>query len=203
MAKRLTDEDRQVMAAAGKIIDKETQWFYEEVKKRRGKIKDSDIKEIEAKLAEGNIEENGNGKKKRKSILLHLKDICKLMDWQFPRDKEVRSRLQKLANVMLVTSGDYGAPLLFQVVKRGLKEDVDDATDFFLSKKEQRRAKKRRKTEEVHGVRNEIKGHMSEEEKIAARKKRSKTRKEAKKLGITTDEYKKLKAKESSPKEAA
>lgn len=203
MAKRLTDEDRQVMAATSRIIDKETQWFYEEVKKRRGKIKDSDIKEIEAKLAEGNIEENGNGKKKRKSVFLHLKNICKLMDWQFPRDKEVRSRLQKLANVMLITNGDYGAPLLFQVVKRGLKEDVVDATDFFLSKKEQRRAKKRRKTEAVHGVKNKIKGHMSEEEKIAARKKRSKIRREAKKLGISIDEYKKLKAKKNSSKEAA
>jgi hypothetical protein len=198
LAKRLSDEDRMVLSATARTIEEEVKWLYEEVKKRRGKVKDSLIKEVESKYVEST-----SSKKKKRTSLIGLKDICKLMDWEFPRDRDQRDRLQKLNNLMLITSGDYGSPLLFLVIKRGLVEDVDDPTDFFLSKKEQRKARKRRKIEEKHGVDNKVKMKMpkTEEEKKEARKERARIRREAAKLGITTEEYKKKMNAEEEPKE--
>lgn len=174
----MTDEDRMVLKAAANSIHDESQWFYGEVKKLRDKITDEQIQKIEE-----DAESRGG--------LLHLSDICNAMKWKKGKDTPIRNRLAGLANRILISKGDYGAQYLFQILKRGLKEDVEDATDFFLSKKEGRAARKRRKREKTTGeTRREIKGVMTEDEKKEARKERARIRREAKKLGITTEEYK-------------
>ena len=175
----MTDEERMILKAAGKRIEDETNWWYEEVKKYRDKLTDKDIEKIE-KIAED------------RGGLLHLTDICNLIEWKKGRDTEKRNRLQQLSSRIMITKGDYGAYYIFQVLKRGLKEDVVDATDFFLTKKEGKAVRRRRKREAKTGEirKREIKGVMSEDEKKAARKERAKIRREAKKLGITTEEYK-------------
>jgi len=185
MTKRITDGDRQILSIVSRSIPEEVKWFYEEVKKKRSTITDEMLKALENQLGPDGV--------------LRLSHICKLMNWEFPRDKEPRNRLASLATNLLIHQSEYAAPLLLQVLKRSLKEDVEDPTDFFLAKKAARIAQKRKEHMKATGA---IKDVASETDKTAARKERARIRKEAKKLGITPKEYKEKMAKDSK-KEAA
>lgn len=174
----MTDHDRMVLKAAAPQIKDESNWFYDEVKKLKGKISNKQIKDVEKKA-----EERGG--------ILYLSDICNLAKFKKGTHKEKRNRLQSLSNLIGITKGDNGAYYVFQILKRGLAERVKDATDFFLSKKEGKAVKRQRKIEARTGeVRKEIKVSMSSDEKKVARKERIKIRKAAAKLGISTEEYK-------------
>jgi hypothetical protein len=182
--KRLTDSERMVAEIAKGEKDEfntGSAWFKDEVDKKKGKIKINNIdkKEKEAKKRPG------------KEGIFHLKDICEILDWQFPRDKEERNRLAWFSNFLQIAHGADAPRLLWNGMVACIKrDDIINPTDMFLSKKEARKGKARKKREKKYGETRNISVPKTDEEKKAARKERNRIRKEAKKLGITSAEYK-------------
>jgi hypothetical protein len=171
----ITSQDVVVSQATNKTLAEEMTWFYETVKSFRGKITPELVAAQEAKI-EG-------------AMITHLTDICELFDWQKGRDKDKRNQLAHLAHLLLHAHNGSAdtAVILFSAMKRGLKDDFKDPMDLVLSKKESRKARKLRKTLAKNGV---DLAPKTNDAKVAARKERQRIRKEAKRLGITTAEYK-------------
>lgn len=178
--KQLTEFDKEVLMRSNSKILKRVEWLYEEVKKKRSRISDKLLEEVESEI----ISRGGNKDNKFYS----LKDICKLLDWSFPENKEERNILSSLSGDLQI-NGCNAQAMLFNFVVRARTEDVDRASDLLLNKKQQKKARKRRKLEKKHGEKRKIKIPKDPHAKVAARKERAKIRKEAKKLGISTQEY--------------
>lgn len=184
MAKRLTDNQRQILKAAQMDIDKEVQWVYEEVKKARDLYKDE--KDIKEKF------ENKNEEVNKRGICL-AGDVVEMVSWKKRTHQEERNRYVRMTNLIAITNGyghDEVHDMFLIAVKRFLMEDFEHPTDALLSNKEQRHARKRRKVEKKYGEKKEIKGNKSDEQKKIDSRLR-KLKREAKKEGVTLEEYKK------------
>ena len=207
---RLTDSERVITKAVDKRdwFKEDSTWFQEQIEAKKDKIDPKLLEEIKQEARDRNsldsdsLNEDEEKKKNRRSPIYHIKDICKVLDWQFPRDKIVRNKLAGFANQLQVSQGANSGEMLWNGMMAVItRPHFEDATDMFLSKKEAQKGRKRRKREAKVGER-EIRVPMTEEEKKAARKERSRIRRKAQKLGITTDEVKKLEAEEvTKPKE--
>lgn len=213
--KRFTDSDREIAEKIDKRdwFAEDSAWFKDEVefKKNANKIDLELIEKIKiecrsrADMDETHPDADEEDKKnKRVTPIVHLKDICLVLDWQFPRDKAERTKLAKFSNALKIQHGIDAPDALWNGMMAVITRDhFEDPTDMFLSKKEARKGRKRKKREKVTGER-PIKVPMTEEEKKAARKERSRLRREAQKLDITVEEVKKLEAeKEKEPKKEA
>jgi hypothetical protein len=186
--KSMSDYDRLVLVSSIKGLKSEIGWFYEQiVSKRKSALKKLDSVEKE-------ITDRNEGKKKDRWF--SLKDICKLLNWTFPENKEERKKLCNINNKIFIHGHDSHT-LLYNFTVRALKEDSENPTDFLLPKTEQRMARKRRRREKKAGVKvvEKINLPKSDDEKKEARKERARIRKAAKEMGITTQEYKEKMAK--------
>lgn len=182
--KRISDDDMMVMTHRNDWLPKEAEWYKELVESKKIFIDHINLDKVGKECSERN---EGNG-------FFRLKDVCNVLDLQFPADKTERNRIATFSNNLQITFGFNGAHVLWNAMMTILKNgDIKNPTDMFLSKKEARKSRKRKKIEAVHGPR-EIRVPLSEEQKKAARKERARVRKEAAKLGITTEEFKKLEA---------
>lgn len=183
--KRISDDDMMVMAHRNDWLPKEAEWYKELIESKKMFVDYTNLDKVEKECNERN---EGNG-------FFRLKDVCNVLDLQFPADKTERNRIATFSNNLQISLGFDGAHVLWNAMMTILKngENIKDPTDMFLSKKEARKSRKRKKIEAVHGPR-EIKIPLSEEQKKAARKERVRVRKEAAKLGISTEEFKKLEA---------
>lgn len=182
----MTDSERQILKAAQKDSMKDIEWFYQEVVKSREAF--TSAKEIEDTF-------NHINKKVERIGLCHAKYVVEeALGWVKGPDTDKRNRYVKLTNNIAVSNGyDHNDvhQLFLDAAKKYLAEDFEHPTDAFLSKKEQRSARKRRKVEEKYGVKKEIKTPKMDDEKKAARQKRAAIRKKADELGIDRDEFKK------------
>jgi hypothetical protein len=179
--RRFTDREREIVERIGKQdwFAESTKWFKEQVESKKDTIKLELIEEVEK---EAKARAYGEG-------AFHLKDVCKALDWQFPRDKEQRQRLAIFANLLQISQGADSAQMLWTGMKAVLSRDkIENPTDIFVSKKEAKKGSKRTKIEA------EQNGGKSDQQKERAR-----IRKEAKKLGITTAEYKARLKTQSAP----
>lgn len=178
--KRISGDEAVVVQATNTKLPEEMKWFYEETKAKRSSIKDEDLVKLEAEILDRGI--------------THFSDICRLFDWQKGRDTEKRNRLAHLGHIILMAnSGNIDhAAVVFAAMKRGLKEDVKEPMDLILSKSEARKARKIRKTLKANDINLAEKMNLpkSASDKATARKERARIRKEAKRLGISTTEYK-------------
>lgn len=130
------------------------------------------------------------------SPIYHLKDICSVMDWEFPRDHEDRKRLAKFSNFLQTVQGANAQQMLWNGMVAVLtRDDILEPTDMFLSKKEARKSRKRKRLEAKHGDR---KNPITDEEKIALKKERGRLRRKAKKLAITIEQLIVIEEKDSS-----
>lgn len=212
--KRFTDSERSITEQIDKRdwFTEDSAWFKEQVEAKKDKIDLSMIEDIkiecrlrngvDTKQVEIELDEEGHGrikKKKPKDPIYHLKDICKVLDWEFPRDKEERTKLAKFSNSLQIVQGANSAQMLWNGMLAIITRDsFEDPTDMFLSKKEARKGRKRKKSEARHGEERKIRIPKTEEEKKAARKERARLRKEAQKLNITVDEVRKLEEEKAS-----
>jgi len=179
--KRLTDDERAIVeqTAQRDWFTEDTKWFKEQVEAKKATISMELVEEVE-KEAMARADKDG---------MFHLKDVCKILDWEFPRDKEQRTRLALFANQLQINQQADSARMLWNGMKAVLtREKVENPTDIFVSKKEARKGRKRAKAEAINGVR-QIRIPRTDVEKKTARKERAQIRKEAKKLGITPAEY--------------
>jgi len=188
-SKRISNYDKEVLINTTDGLCEDLKWFYKQVKDRQTFADDKTKKEVAKDINIRNIDRIADK-------LYSLKDICKLLAWTFPKNKIERKRLANISNTLHITGHDAHA-LLYNFTIRSLKEDTENPSDFLLSKKEQRQARKRRKMEKKHSDKPRIKIQKNDDEKKEARKERAKIRKEAKKLGISTAEYKEKMAKRS------
>lgn len=180
MGKRRLSGDEAVVLAVNKTIDENMKWFYEQIKLQRVKVTEEMITSSEKTILERGM--------------THLSDICRLFGWEKGKDTEVRNKLAKLSySILLSRNGNAdAAAILFDAMKRGLKEDVKEPVDLVLSKKEGRKARAFRKSLAANGINIAEKMGIPKtaSDKVAARKERARIRKEAKRLGISTAEYK-------------
>jgi hypothetical protein len=175
MAKKLTDEQKMVLEMANEKIPEGMNWFYQEVKAT--KITKTQLNQISEEI-------KGRG-------ICHLKDICSILDWQFPRDKDKRKKLQHFANELGITHGSGStAQMLFDALVKAREIEVKDPMTLLMTKKEARKSRQRVRKEKANGIERKSLAPKTNEEKTAARKERARIRKEAKKLGMTTAEYK-------------
>jgi hypothetical protein len=180
--KMITDEERVVATSSSKSLEENMQWFYEAVKAYRGKVTDEALANKEKEISDRG--------------LCHLKDVCEILDWQFPRDKDIRNKLSHLGHTLGLASNissDTYNPIIYSAMVKILKgEDPKDPTDLLLSKKEARASRKRRKILAKAGlaITDVIKVPKSNDSKKEARKARAAIRKAAKAAGMTTAEYK-------------
>lgn len=185
MAKRLTDEERQCLEAASKVSISLMEWYYDSIKLLRNKLKPNGSK-IANVIKEANSK-NGNGG------FYSLKDICKVLNWTMEKNKNERTELQTLSSTIAISTGishSDSAKILFEAIPKVLKKDYEHVTDLLLTGKEVKKSKKRRRIEKKHGEKRKLNTFKTEDEKKEARKERTRVRKEAKKLGISTKEYK-------------
>jgi len=202
--KRFTDSDREITEKIDKRdwFTEDTAWFKEQVEAKKAEVDMDMIENIkfEARIRNGmtttpdaeELDDDGK-KKKRKNPIFHLKDICTILDWQFPQDKDLRNKLAMFANNLQIIEGANSADMLWNGMVAVITRDhFENPTDMFLSKKEARKGRKRKKSEARHGEERKIRVPKTEEEKKAARKERSRLRREAQKLNITVEEVKKL-----------
>lgn len=183
--KRITDTDISITSSVERDnwFEDGAKWFKELVESKKETITDELIKTANKEAAKRNS---------RKQPFYILSDICQVLDLQFPRDKEERNKLAKFSNTLQVKQNVDAALMLWNGLRATLtRETINHPVDIFLSKAETRKAKKRRKTEEKVGERKVKAVPKSDDEKAEARKERARIRKEAAKLGITTEEYKK------------
>ena len=183
--KKFTDDDRIIAERISKKnwFKEDTVWFKEQIEAKKSDINMELIKEIE--------EEARN---RSKDTIFRLKDICRVLNWEFPRDGEVREKLAAFSNNLQIIHGADAPQMLWNGMVAVITRDkIDDPTDIFLSKKETQNGKKRKRIETAHGKKR-IKTPKTEEEKDTARKERSRIRRKAKKLGVTPNEYKALEA---------
>lgn len=182
----LSDIDKEILVKTSNNMSNDLEWFYNQIIERRDFATQDVMNEVENEIS---IRNDG----RKKDRLYHLKDICKLINWTYPDNKTERSRLTKMSND-LYTTGNDSHSLLYNFTLRVIKADPNekaDFTDFLLSKKQRRVARKRRKLEEKNGKSTiNIKISKTNDDKKDARKERARIRKEAKKLGISTTEYK-------------
>lgn len=186
MAKKMTDSERQILKAAQRDSMNDISWFYEEVVKSREAYKDH--KDIEATFKSIN-------EKVEKMGICHARHVVEeALGWVKGPDTDRRNRYIKLTNIIAISNGynhNDVHQLLLDATKKYLKEDFTHPSDAFLSKREQRNANKRRKTEKKYGQKREIKTPKTDDEKKEARKLRAAIRKKADELGIDRDEFKK------------
>lgn len=181
--KRLSDTELAISNTiyGDNWFEDNSKWFKELVDSKKEKV---DKKELDS------VRRMAQKKNSKKQPFYTLGDICKVLDLQFPRDKEDRNRIAKFSN-LLQTQQNTEAPLMLWngLVAAITRDDIIHPTDIFLSKAESRKARKRRKTEKKVGER-KVNVPKSDDAKAAARKERARIRKEAAKLGISTEEYK-------------
>lgn len=204
MAKKMTDQQRQILRTAMDGIAKEIDWFYGEVVALRGKGDFTDDKSIKKTFRQ--IQKTVDDR-----LICHASDVVeRVLGWIKGPDTVNRNRYLKLTNSIAIANG-YGHDTVHQMFldacKYFLLEDYDHPMDAFLSRKEQRSARQRRRTEKKYGPREQAKkaSKPDDEKKKASRLRR--LRRKAKEEGITMEEYKTkygyndegLKAEEASP----
>lgn len=183
----MTDQQRQILRTAMEDITKEISWFYEEVIALRGTEGFTDEKAVKKTFRQlQKIVDDRD--------ICHGKDVVEsILGWYKGNDTPKRNRYLKLTNSMAIANG-YGHDTVHQMFldacKYFLIEDYDYPMDAFLSRKEQRSARKRRRTEKKYGPRDEAKKtpKTDDEKKKASRLRR--LRRKAKEEGITEKEYK-------------
>lgn len=182
--KSLSDHDKEILIRTTNDLKDDIVWLYNQIIQRRDKV----TPELR-KLIKDDIINRNDGDRKNK--LFSLKDICKLMDWTFPRNKEERRKLCKINDKLFLANLDSHY-LLYSFTTKALKQDIANPSDLLLSKKEQRAARKRRRVEKRNDTSfaERVNIPKSDNQKKEARKERARIRREAKKLGITSAEYK-------------
>jgi hypothetical protein len=187
MAKKLSADQLQtyktMQESAEDNIQKGLEDFAEEVKKSRKRYKSK--KEIKEAIAE-------QKKIMNERKLCILKDTAELLKWKNGKDTDRRNKMWKLTNMMAIyESSDQSTinKIFFDAVSKLLLEDYDRPIEAFLSKKEARKVRKKKKLEEKYGESPAIKKapKSDEEKKIASRMRRLKRK--AKEENISLEEY--------------
>lgn len=187
MAKKMTDQQREILRSAMDGITTEVDWFYSEVIALRGQDKFSDDQAVKKYFRK--IQKQIDDR-----LICHAADIVEtVLGWQKGPDTPHRNRYINVASQIAMVNG-YGHAevhqMFLEACKQYLIEDFEHPMDAFLSRKEQRSARKRRRTEQKHGPRETVRMPKSEDEKKKASRLRRIKRK-AKEEGITEEEYKK------------
>jgi len=182
--KSLSDHDKEMLIRTVDDLKDDIIWLYDQIVKRRKKITPSLRKSVKEDILNRN-----NGDRKHK--LFSLKDICKLMDWTYPRNKEERKRLCNINSKLFIANLEAHY-VLYNFTIKALKQDIKNPSDLLLSKKEQKAARKRRRIEKKNDTSfaERVNIPKTDDQKKEARKERARIRREAKSLGITTAEYK-------------
>lgn len=179
---RLTDTERK----AGRndkydFLNSESEWFMQTIIDRKPTI-NMDI--VEGVKIECQSRCSSDVEEENAPSIIHLKDICTVMDWEFPRDKEDRNRLAKFSNFLQTVQGANAQQMLWNGMLAVLtRDDILEPTDMFLSKKEARKARKRKRLEELAAA-----GLSTPEARAAAKREKGRLRRKSKKLEITIEE---------------